>query len=451
MKRSHFLLFLLISMTGSVFAQDYGTGQDSVKCIKQLNLYRDFRDNKELRKALPHWQSAVKLCPKASKRLYIDGEDFYETFIEKAQDTATKQAYVDSLMWVYDKRIETYGQEAYVKGKKGTHLVKYREFLPDDRLMEANKMLKGSIHNLGRESSPTAVARYFFSLYFLYKSDQMDREDVLFEYLPIASYIDSNINDPKNKKYKKYYMKVEAKVDKIFQVLGKCDTLQKFYSQKLEKDTGLSSEMKRQMMMGMKERGCQKKELYPRLAKSVHQEDPSASSAYEIGVLEMKNGNNEEASKFLNQAIDLLKKDSASIDSSKLVEYYIAAGRNANERGRASEANGYARKALDIDGDKVRGYVIVAEAIASSAAQCSGNKMEKGAVYWLAADYIKKARQDTSLDDIVNQRLGNYRSNFPGKNTMFEYGHLTDSGEPKDKPFEIGCWIGESTKPRKSW
>ncbi len=451
MKRSHLLLFLLLLMTAPAFAQDYGSGQDSVECIKQLNLYRDFRDSKEFRKALPHWQKAVELCPRASKRLYIDGEDFYETFIEKAKDTAMKRTYVDSLMWVYDKRTKEYGQEAFVKGKKGSHLVKYRKFLPPKRLMEANRMLKSSIHTLGKESSPTSIARYFFSLYFLYKADQVKRNEILLEYLPIASYVDSNITDPKSKKHKKYFMKVEAKIDKIFKVLAKCDTLQKLYSEELGSDTGLSPEMKRQMMMGMKERGCQEQELYPRLAKSVHKEEPTASSAYEIGVLEMKNGKNKEAAKYLSQAIELMKEDSAAVDSSKLVEYYIAAGRNANERGLASKANELARKALGIDGDNGRAYVIVAEAIANSAGACSENKLQKGAVYWLAADYLKKARQDTSVEDVVKERLGNYRANFPDKSTMFEYGQLNDNGEPVDQPFEIGCWIGETTMPRKSW
>jgi tetratricopeptide (TPR) repeat protein len=479
MKRSQLLSFLLILLAFPVTGQKYGeTKEDSVECIKRLNLYRDFRDGKEYQKALPHWQKAVEVCPKASKRLYLDGEDFYESFIEKTEDTAQKIEYVDSLMWVYDKRIEEYGEEMKVQGKKGSHLVKYRKFLPAERLVKGNELLAKSVHGLKKQSFPPHIGRYFFSLYFLYKMDSIGKEKIIEEYLPISHYIDQNIKNPRNQKYKQVYEEqIRPKIDKVLRVIADCEKLDTVYGGMLEKDS-VAPHLKRQMMVAMKKRGCKENELYPRIAKSVHAEDPTAASAYEIGVIEMDNDNNEEAAEYLQEAIDLLKegpgeasKDSGKVDSAsakldtasegideeRLAEFYIAAGKNANERGLPQKANEYARNALELQEDHPRAYIIIAEAMALSSESCGDNKLGKGAVYWLASDYLDKAREsaeaakDSSLKKLIDQRMGSYRAEFPGQDAMFTHGQLKENGEPVDEPYEIGCWIGESTMPRKSW
>ncbi|MFB6257086.1 MAG: tetratricopeptide repeat protein [Flavobacteriales bacterium] len=464
MKRCHLLFAFLFLFAASSFGQNkYGSGEDSVQCIKELNLYRGFRKSKDFKKAIPHWQKAVELCPKASKKIYIDGAKFYKAFIGKAKSKDQKRAYIDSLMWVYDKRIKEFGEEAKVTGFKGSQLVKYRKFLADSMLVKGNEYLSRSVHALKKQAFPPHVARYFTSLYFLYQKDsvlaeedKVKEKEIISEYLPISKYVDQNIKNPRGKKYKRFFKKkVKPTVDKIFMGVVECEDLKKQYGARVEKDSAVNPRTKEQMMLAMKQRGCDDNELYPKLAKMVHKQDPSPSSAYEIGILEMKKDNNEEAAKFLDEAIKLMKKDSANVDQERLQEFYIAAGRNANERGMSSKANEYARKALKIDKEEARAYVVIAEAIANSASACSGDKI-KGGVYWLAADYIQKAEKkvekgDTTLQELVNDRMGRYRANFPGKDAMFTAGWLKDNGEPVDKPYKVGCWIGESTRPRKSW
>ncbi len=207
MKRSHFILFIALFIGLPTTAQEYGSGEDSVECIKELNIYRDFRDSKEFEKAVPHWQKSVELCPRASKRLYIDGVKFYESFMERTDDTAQKRAYLDSVMWVLDKRIKEYGEEDKVKGMKGSKLVKYRKWLPPEKLLKGNRLLRESVHSLKKEAFPPHVGRYYVSLYFLYQMDTMSLREIALEYVPISYYVDQNLRDPKNEKYKKFYEK----------------------------------------------------------------------------------------------------------------------------------------------------------------------------------------------------------------------------------------------------
>lgn len=460
--------------------------EDSATCRKKVSLWQEVRDSKEsYDKAYGLWKDLIDICPKYHKNLYLYGEDFLDYFIKRAvkkKDTAQVKKYVDSLMWVYDKRMEIFGEADKVKGKKGSHLIKYRKYLDPERLPEGNELLASSVHGLKKNSYPPHIGRYFFSLYFLYKKDSISKEDIAMEYLPISHYVQENINNPKSPKYKKVYKEqVLPKVDKILRVVTDCELLKEAYGRRFEKDSALTPALKQQMVLALKKRGCKDNELFPRIAKSVHKEDPSPASAYEIGVLEMRNENHEEAGTYLEQAIDLLKGDTAKakkdsgmaqadsaqaedgksagseVDEERLAEFHIAAGKNANERGLSKKANDHARKALELQSDHPRAYIIIAEAMANSAPRCSNNDMEKGAVHWLAADYAKKAREspkaekDTNLQKLIDQRLGSYRANFPDQDDMFTHNQLKENGEPIDEPYEIGCWIGESTMPRKSW
>ena len=457
MTRIQSIIFFAFLFSLPLSAQEYGTGEDSVECIKQLSLYRDFRDNKEYQRALPHWQKAVKLCPRASERLYVDGETFYTRFIEKTDDSVQKHAYLDSLMWVYDKWGEEYDKKTEVKGKKGAQLIKYRDWLPPKMLAKGNRLLKESVHEMKKDAHPPNVGRYFVSLYFLYRIDSVDLKRIALEYIPVSSYVDQNIRNPKNEKYKKFYVeKIKPKVDEVFMALTDCELLKKVYGRWIESDSAMTPEYKEKIMLALKQRGCKQNELYPKLAKTIHEEDPSPSSAYEIGSLEMDKGNNKEAAQYFQEAIDLLKKDSGKVDSMCLAEFYITAGRNANQRGLANEAQQFARQAQELDSESPWPYLIIAEAMASSSSQCGSNEIERKAVYWLAADYVKKAQEwippeDSSLRQLAQNRLGGYRSEFPGKDLMFTHQLLNDNGEPVDQPYEIGCWIGESVRPRKSW
>jgi len=84
-------------------------------------LYRDFYKTKEFEKALPLWKKAFALAPAANGRIkyqFDDGVGIYKGLIEKETDEATKKAYVDEIMKIYDKRTECIGDEGYSLGRK---------------------------------------------------------------------------------------------------------------------------------------------------------------------------------------------------------------------------------------------------------------------------------------------------------------------------------------------
>ena len=66
----------------------------------------------------------------ASVNVYVDGVRIIGDRIDRAETEEDKQAYIDTLMMVYDQRIVYFGDKGNVLSRKGTDLLKYR---PDDK------------------------------------------------------------------------------------------------------------------------------------------------------------------------------------------------------------------------------------------------------------------------------------------------------------------------------
>src|SRR5690606_14176367 len=100
-------------------------GEDSVKCVQNLSLYRDYYKQKMYDDAYKFWRIAYTICPAASEQMYLDGGNLIEYKMKKAESDEAKKAYLDTLLEVYDKRIVYFGKEGYILGRKGTDMLRY--------------------------------------------------------------------------------------------------------------------------------------------------------------------------------------------------------------------------------------------------------------------------------------------------------------------------------------
>ena len=110
----------------SAFAQDdakYGDNPD--QCRQDLSEYIEFVKQKNYLDALPAWKRVYNACPQSSKSIFLNGPKIMAALIKQEPDKAKKLLYVDTLMQIYDKRIELFGQEGNVLGRKGNDLYKY--------------------------------------------------------------------------------------------------------------------------------------------------------------------------------------------------------------------------------------------------------------------------------------------------------------------------------------
>ena len=79
-------------------------GADSVECITNLSLYREYYKQKIYNDALNPWRWTFLNCPQSSGNIYKNGPVIIKTIMKK--DDENRSAYLDTLMQIYDKRIQ---------------------------------------------------------------------------------------------------------------------------------------------------------------------------------------------------------------------------------------------------------------------------------------------------------------------------------------------------------
>ena len=98
----------------------YGHGQDSLNCLMNLSLYREFFKHNNYKDAIGPWRAVFSECPASSEKMYVDGVQMYRKLIESSGIAeARMQNMIDTLMLIYDRRAEYFGGEGNVLGRKG--------------------------------------------------------------------------------------------------------------------------------------------------------------------------------------------------------------------------------------------------------------------------------------------------------------------------------------------
>ncbi len=105
------LLFVLpaISQKGIEDGSKYGKGSDSINCIKNLSLYKEFFKHNNYKDAIGPWRVVFGECPASSEKMYVEGVSMYRNFIESAPTPERREELVDTMMLIYDRRMKYFG------------------------------------------------------------------------------------------------------------------------------------------------------------------------------------------------------------------------------------------------------------------------------------------------------------------------------------------------------
>src|SRR5690554_6898156 len=150
------LIALISLLSFPIFAQDGKFGADSANCVRNLSLYRDYFKENMFDKAYEFWQIAYSTCPASSERMYLDGITMMDDKIKNATSDEVRAIYIDSLFLIYDQRIENFGKEGYVLGRKGADMLR----LAQKDYESAYHVLEKSIQLEGLKSQSGALVSY---------------------------------------------------------------------------------------------------------------------------------------------------------------------------------------------------------------------------------------------------------------------------------------------------
>ena len=167
----------------------------------------------------------------------------------------------------------------------------------------------------------------------------------------------------------------------------------------------------------MKSKECADDPLFVTIVEALHALEPSADSAYYLGILNDKRGNSTEALRYYEESISLEN------DPYKKAKTLYKIALELKAKGRKSKARSYANKALSYQPSLGKAYLLIANLYASSANDCGDTQFDKRAVYWLAANTARKAaRVDASIKKAALKTAKSYEGRAPSKTDIFTEG-----------------------------
>ena len=444
-----------------VLTLNYVNGQSNEECLNNLSIFAESAKIKNYDVAYDTWLLVLSNCPKLNLAIYTYGERILKHKIKNSQGDE-KESFKKDLIALYDKWIINFptrkGQSRVgsILSTKAQALIDYK--MADDASVYAifDQAYKTDPLSF---TNPKGLYNYFDTLYKQYKSSNSNvstehlfnmyeeiSEKFEYESTSLAKKLDKILikednaepltkREIKNKRV--YNVNSRAigifvsNLDAIIAIEATCENLIPLYQRNFEENKTDPVWLKRAASR-MDSKECSDDPLFVTLVEALHSLDPSADSAYYLGLLNDKRGNSSEALKYYEESISL---ETDQYKKAKIL-YKIAV--KFKKSGRKQSSRKYAQKAIRYQPSMGRAHLLIASLYASSANDCGDNQFNKRAIYWLAADIARKAgRVDASIKKLANKTANSYMGRAPSKTDIF-----SEANEGEKIKFD--CWVGAS-------
>ena len=390
-------------------------GPDSTECIKYLSYYTEYYKQKNYDAALPNWRQAYKYCPPTARYTMLsDGTTLLRNLIQKNQNNPVyKEQLVDSLMTIYNQRVQYWPK--YATSSLNNMALDMYNYMKD----EPAKLLEGLTDVIAQTKEQTRPNIFLFQINAavdLYKKGMIDPERVIEIYETGVQYL-AGVK-PKNDVEARSIEKTKTDFESIFitSQVASCDNLITLFTPRYEADPqnlDLAKNIVR--MMGITE-GCTDNDLFLNAVTTMNTLEPSHTSAYYLYKLYAGRTDVDNAVKYMEEAIASEGSDAVT-DAGYAYELATFCFKN----GKNALALESAQKALDLDPTLAgRAYMLMGTIWGS--VSCSGNEIEQRAKYWVAVDYMTKAKNaDETLAEDANNLIRQYAAYYPQTAEAFMY------------------------------
>ena len=444
------MLFALSLSASAVFAQKgaedgsrFDHGQDSLNCLKNISVYTEYVKTNNFKDAFTPWKAVFDEAPWAQVGTYTNGAKILRALIATEKDGAKQKEYFDLLMKVHDQRIQYLDQlNTLVKSKatKGDILgAKAHDYFS----------MGGQDNNQAYAMFAEAVAAekqnlpYYVLMEFIessakkVKAEDAHKEQFVQDYIAASGYANEAFKAATKENAKKNYQTAKENIDAHFINSGvaTCDNLQAIYAPKVEENKTNLDYLK-SVMKVMKMLGCTEAEAYFAASELAHAIEPTAETAIGCGYMYYKKGDFDKCISYFDNAIELQQ------DPIQKADYYYSAAAVLFANKQLSKAKQYARKAIELNGEFGKPYMLIAQMYASSPNWSDEASLNK-CVFFAVIDKLQKAKSvDPSLAEECDKLIRTYAGYTPKDEDLFFI------GLKKGQAVTIGGWIGETTTIR---
>ena len=390
------------------YAKWGSTLEEKQQNILNSNFLKESCDNRDYDAAARYLNALIKSCPEASSAIYQRGAIVYKNKINRAKSLAEKNAYVDSLMLMYDLRAKYFGDNpkqgaAYILDRKAREYVIYHR--PADRA-GIRKFFREAIEAGGENVDPETVALYFGNLCEDYKTtDEVMPDEVISEYDRLSPIFENNPDAIESKN----------QFDAAFGLSGaaNCENLEKLFSSKLEANPDDEAVLAQAVSL-MSRANCDG-EFFFTTAEKYYTVHPTSETALSLAQGFQNKGEYDKAIKYLNEA---LATETDNAEREKLLVRISLVDMVANNFSGAAAA---ARQVRELNPENGLSYFVLAQCYAASAASCGGFAGQ--AAFWAAYDTMSQAvsllQDNPEYLDTAKSALSAYRGHFPTSEECF--------------------------------
>ena len=320
-------------------------------------------------------------------------------------------------MTIYDQRVEFWPKYATTSlNNKASDMYNYLKNDPQ-RLFEG---LTDVVAKIGAQTRPNIFLFQLNTACDLYHEGSLDAEKVIEVYETATKHL-AEIT-PKNDVEKRSIDKTIEDIESLFitSQVASCDNLLELFTPRYNAnpdDLNLAKNIVR--MMSLTE-GCTDNDLFLNAVTTMYKLEPSHTSAYYLAKLYAGRADLENTIKYMEEAINSEESDAVT-DAG----YWFELAATCFKNGNSPKAFDSALKAAELDPAMAGKAYLLAGTIWGSQA-CPGNEIEKRAQYWVAVDYMTKAKNaDATLAEEADNYISQYRSYYPQTAEAFMY-DITD-------------------------
>jgi tetratricopeptide (TPR) repeat protein len=411
----------------------YGkTPDDSIQCLLNIQSYRTEYQSKNYDAALPQWREVLKNCPKASQNAYINGLIMMRYLIEKTTEPALKEGRIDTLLMLYDKRIEYFKvkNKAELLYNKAIDLQNYR---PNDSkgIFDAYRATIKEDKNVDL----MAAARVMLAAREMYEKKEVSDADFTNVYTEMIDLAESQIKATPGDTVK---TSLKAVIESAFLTTdaANCDNLNKILGERFNANKD-NVDVVKMVVSLLTTKECTDTELYFEGVEAYNKLNPSAAASYGLARVYYSKNDKEKAMQFFKEATE------TETDAELKSKYFQEFGGLVLKEGNRNEAISYAKRAIAANPRNGRAYLLLGTGYAGVPG-CGDDEVSKRANYWVAVDQFFKAKQfDSGLASEANKSINTYSQHFPTVEDAF-FLNIMDGAK-----YEVKCGpIYESTTVR---
>ena len=452
-----------------LFSLSIGTqvlAQNSGECAQNLSIFAENAKVKNYSAAYEPWILVKNECPDLNIAIYAYGERILKNRLKNTPESEKIQRQTD-LMNLYDDWVKYFPLK---KGKNdvGNILSAKAQSMIDFKIGSNTEVYSIFDDAFKKDSesfsNPKRLYSYFKTFYEIYKSGngEISTEELFEKYEDVSEKFETEgvkismnldkilkkeasgepltTRDLKLRKvYDSYSNAIAVSLKSLDAIMSKessCDNLVVLYKRNFNENK-LNLVWLKRATARMYAKNCSGSELFVQLVEAMYGIEPSADSAYYLGSLNDKKGNDELAVVYWEESLEL------ETDPYKKAKILYKIALKFKEKGRKTTARNYARKALSFQPSLGKAYLMIANLYASSANNCGDSQFDKRAVYWLAANTAKKAANvDASIKKAALKTAASYNGRAPSKTDIFTEGM-------EGQVIQFSCWINDKVKVPK--